>query len=59
MRGMNCPKNDCLEGTLWEDCLVRFAEGKEGTCCDEHWVLCATNESLNTTPKTNDVPYAG
>ena len=22
---------------------------KEGTCCDEHWVLCATNESLNST----------
>ena len=32
---------------------------KEGTCGDEHWVLYATNESLNTTSKTNDVLYAG
>jgi len=32
---------------------------KEGTCCDEHWVLYATNESLNTTSKTNDVLYKG
>ena len=31
---------------------------KEGTCCDEHWVLYATNESLNTTSKTNDVLYS-
>ena len=27
---------------------------KEGMCCDEHWVLYAANESLNTTSKTND-----
>ena len=32
---------------------------KEGTCCDEHWVLYAANESLNTTSKTNDVLYVG
>ena len=32
---------------------------KEGTCGDEHWVLYTTNESLNTTSKTNDAPYAG
>ena len=32
---------------------------KEGTCCDEHWVLYTTNESLNTTSKTNDVLYVG
>ena len=25
---------------------------KEGMGCDEHWVLYATNESLNTTSKT-------
>ena len=30
---------------------------KKGTCCDEHWVLHTTNESLNTTSKTNVVPY--
>ena len=27
---------------------------KEDTCSDEHWGLYATNESLNTTSKTND-----
>ena len=32
---------------------------KEGMCCDEHWVLYTTNESLNTTSKTNDVLYSG
>lgn len=32
---------------------------KEGTCGDEHWVLHTTNESLNTSSKTNDVLYAG
>ena len=32
---------------------------KEGMCGDEHWVLYTTNESLNTTSKTNDVLYAG
>ena len=32
---------------------------KEGTCGDEHWVLYTTNESLNTTSKTNDALYAG
>lgn len=32
---------------------------KEGMCCDEHWVLYATDESSNTTSKTNDVLYVG
>ena len=26
---------------------------KEGTCCDEHWALDVTDESLNSTPETN------
>ena len=30
---------------------------KGGTCGDEHRVLYATNESLNTTSKINDVLY--
>ena len=30
---------------------------KEGTYCMEHWVLHASNESWNTTSKTNDVLY--
>ena len=30
---------------------------KEGMYCMEHWVLCANNESWNTTSKTNDVLY--
>ena len=25
---------------------------KGGTCCDEHWVLYVSNESLNSTPET-------
>ena len=32
---------------------------KEGTYCDEQWVLYATNESWNTTSRTNDVLYGG
>jgi len=44
--------------------LVRNVESlvmgiKEGTWSDEHWVLYATNESLNTISKTNDVLYVG
>ena len=30
---------------------------KEGTYCREHWVLYATNESLNFESKTRDVLY--
>ena len=29
---------------------------KEGTC-DEHWVLYVSDESLNSTPKTNITLY--
>lgn len=32
---------------------------KERTCCDEQWMFYATNGSLNTTLKTNDVFYSG
>ena len=32
---------------------------KEGTYCMEHWVLYATNASLNTASNTNEVLYAG
>ena len=31
---------------------------KEGTCWDEHWVLCVSNESLNSTPETITTLYA-
>ena len=31
--------------------------GGEGTYCMVHWVLYATNESLNFTSKTRDVLY--
>jgi len=30
---------------------------KEGTCCDEHWVLYVSDESLNSTPETNTTLY--
>ena len=26
---------------------------KEGTCCDEHWVLYVSDEFLNSTSETN------
>ena len=26
---------------------------KVGTCCDEHWVLYVSDESVNTAPETN------
>lgn len=32
---------------------------KEGTCCDKHRVLQATDQSLNTTLKSTDVLYVG
>ena len=44
-----------LEGRVvggWVSLVVGI---KEGTCGDEHWVLYATNESLNISSKTNDV----
>ena len=28
---------------------------KKGKCCHDHWVLYTSNESLNTTSKSNDV----
>lgn len=33
---------------------------KEGTCCDEHWVMyeCESAEPVNSTPKTNTAVYA-
>ena len=30
---------------------------KEGTCCDKHWVLYVSHESLNSTPETNIALY--
>ena len=30
---------------------------KEGTGCDEHWVLYVSDESLNSTPEMNIVLY--
>ena len=32
---------------------------QEGTGCDEHWVLYATDESVNSVSETNDVLYIG
>jgi len=37
------------EGGGWGNQVMGI---KEGMCCDEHWVLYTTNESLNTTSKT-------
>ena len=30
---------------------------KEGASCDEHWVLHVSDESLDSTPKTNTTLY--
>lgn len=30
---------------------------EEGNCCDEHWVLYVSGESLDSTPKTSIVLY--
>ena len=30
---------------------------KEDTCCDEHWALYLSDESLNSIPKTNFTLY--
>ena len=30
---------------------------KKGICCDEHWVLHVSDESLNSTPDTNITLY--
>ena len=37
-------------GRVW----AKWVKGiKEGTCKDEHWVLYASDESLNSIPETN------
>ena len=40
-------------GGRWARCAMGI---KEGTC-DEHWVLYISDESLNSTPKTNITLY--
>ena len=30
---------------------------KEGTCWDEHWALCVSDESLGSSPETNITWY--
>ena len=30
---------------------------KENTCCDEHWVLYVSDESMNYIPETNIALY--
>lgn len=52
-------KGRVLEGMWVGECSSPVMGITEGTCCDEHWVLHATNESLSTTSKTNNVLYAG
>ena len=41
-----------MEGGGWK--WAKWVTGiKEGTCCDEHWVLYISDESLNSTTETN------
>ena len=46
---------------LWREVGGRWARWvmgtKEVTCCDEHWVLYESDESLNSIPETNIVLY--
>ena len=38
--------------------LARWVMGtKEGTCCDEHWVLYERDELLNSTPEISTALY--
>ena len=30
---------------------------EKATCCDDHWVLYVSDESLNSTPETNITLY--
>ena len=34
-----------------------MSDGYEGGHCDEHWVLCVSDESLNSTPETISALY--
>lgn len=37
---------------------VKWVVGmKEGACCDEHWVMYVSVESLSSTPETNIALY--
>ena len=36
---------------------ARWGMGTEEGTCDEHWVLCLSDESLTSTPETNVVLY--
>ena len=37
---------------------VRWGMGtKEDTCCEEHWILYVSDESLNSTPETDIALY--
>ena len=38
----------------WGNCVMGI---KEGMWCHEHWVLYATDESLNSTHETNNILY--
>lgn len=43
-----------MEG--WRDWVMGI---KKSMCGDEQWVLYTTDESSNTTSKTNDIFYVG
>ena len=43
-----------VDGGRWVGGWARWVMGiKDGTCCDEPWVLYVSDESLNSTPETN------
>ena len=52
---LNCREQTDVyqKGDEWGGGLNKRREFKECTCCDEHWVLCGSIESLYCTPETN------
>ena len=45
-------KQGCWRGGGWGWAKLMMGI-KEGTCFDEYWVVYVSDESLNSTPKTN------
>jgi len=47
-----------VDGGRWRGGCTRWVmDIKGGTCCDEHWVLYVSDESLNSTPETDMTLY--
>ena len=61
---MGSPMRDSIPGPRDHDLRQRQTlnhcvtqRPKEGTCCEEYWVLYVSDESLNPTPETSTTLY--